>query len=67
MKRLKENLLNMTTMGRELTLQAPPDGRLYTNEQFPFMCLKIKSKWRKSTALSDVLEVDWVSHDSEMH
>lgn len=23
--------------------------------QFPFMCFGIKSKWRKSTALSDVL------------
>lgn len=26
------------TIGWELSVQAPPDGRLYTNEQFPFMC-----------------------------
>lgn len=55
MKRLKGNLLNMTTIGRELSVQEPPDGRLHTNEQFPFMCFGVKSKWRTSTALSDVL------------
>lgn len=40
MKRLKENLLNMTTIGRDLSVQKPPDGRLHTNEQFPFIALE---------------------------
>lgn len=30
MKGLKENLLNMTTIGQELSVRAPPYGRLYS-------------------------------------